>query len=635
MTSTNSALPLATSPLATEDTPLPPPHLIPFSTTLVRARAIIADNVAVTNLCRENRKLRTLDPALLGLQTTASANDAGGLSAADVVIPVHIIHKLMMRKFPDLYQFLVAPPRVSVFTPIEPDIDPSPLEEAFTKVYRYPNWKAPFDATLDGGLLHGYAAVELQYSPETFGNFEFEPIAYNDLLFPKDTRNIEDSDHILVRKYLSHSRLEELRALDGANAAEISRIQVNTEHNKNKIYEVYKGYAKKDGQILVYWHAENATDYLVAPSPCYCGEVKLNQPPPKVTLDPITAQPVLTPVPPSIEFVYETTYPIFIFAPFRTEEGTIESSRGQAFWSRPMQKAISTIASGTVTRAVKASGLYGALDVAGVPVGTQPHPLKEPIQRDTIYDAPVKFTAPPGPEESAIRVMQYFDNVQADEAGQTAYNVQNREDARKTAEELSQAQQQQQLNKAPLVDRLAEFLLSTIRASYRIVKSRCLAGVPNYPISSQAKSLMVHTYELQPAGYKDVVERQNLIQRMQEFFPMAQAAGIGPAYIARLLQLVFPTEPFAKLAAQAPTLDQALTMLRTCYTLLQSTTTPDELRTLQQHNPTGFAQFQQLTSQIGEFLARSPQPMAAAPGQQVSPSGANPPQGPAPSNAGA
>ena len=81
--------------------------------------------------------------------------------------------------------------------------------------------------------------------------------------------------------------------------------------------------------------------------------MKLNQPPPKVTLDPLTAQPVLTPVPPSIDFVYETTYPIYIFAPFRTEEGTIESSRGQAFWSRPMQKAISTIASGTVTRAVK------------------------------------------------------------------------------------------------------------------------------------------------------------------------------------------------------------------------------------------------------------------------------------------
>lgn len=619
-TSVSSALPAA-SPIATDDAPATPAPIIPFDTTRIRARDLLSDNVAVLNLCRENRKLRSLDPALLGLPTSASANDAGGLAATDVVIPVHVIHKLMMRKFPDLYQFLVAPPRVAVFTTVEPDIDPSPLEENFTKLHRYSGWKVPYDSTIDGSLLHGYAAVELQYSPTSAGNYEFENVAYGDLIFPKETRDIEDCDHVLVRKYLSHTRLDELKELPGANKEEIARIQHNTEHNKNKIFEVYRGYAKKDGTIYVYWHHDQGTDYLVAPAPLYCGEVTLTQQPPSVSLDPLTNLPSLVPVPPTIDFVYETTYPIHIFAPFRTEEGTIESSRGQAFWSRPAQKAISAIASGTVTRTVKASGLYAALDITNVPIGTQPHPLKEPIQRDTIYDAPVKFTSPPGPDDSAIRVMQYFDNVQADESGQTAYNVQNRQDARKTAEELSQAQTQQDLNKAPLIDRLAEFLLSTIRAGYRIAKSRALANVPDYPISAQAKELLRYPYQIQPAGYADVVERQNLIQRMEKFFPMAQAAGIAPAYIARMFQLVFPTEPFAKLAMQAPQLEQTITMLRTCYTLLQATTTPDELNTLQQHDPQGFAQFQQLTAQIGELLARSPQPMAGAPGQQGNPAG--------------
>lgn len=534
----------------------------------------------------------------------------------------------MSRKFPDVYQFLSQPPRVAVFEPIEqPQTDVSSIEKWFTQLYRYNGWKAPLTRCIDGALLHGHAAVEFEYDAATPGNFRFNNIAFADLIFQQDALDLESCEYIAVRKRLSHVQLDELKTLPGANAQEIDKLYKSS-NDRTKIQEVFRVYCKHDKLVYSFWYGKACTNFLTRPAPLYVGEVELREAPAQPSIDPMSGMPMMIPQPPSLEYVVEDRYPLDLLAPFTTEEDAIESSLGQAHWTRPAQKAMTSVMSSIVTRTVQAAGLYAAVDASNVPPGTQPNAIK-PIQRNHIYDVPIKFTSPDGVDASAVGVLQYIDSAQADENGQTAFAVNNRKDSRRTAEELQQADQQQQLNKSILIDSVAEWLLSTITRAWRVAKSRALAREQtSYPVPADiTPELLNATYQLQPAGYSDLIERANLLANLEKYYPIAVQAGIGPSYSARLMKIVFPRENFAN---EIQTAQQALQVLAAAGAFIQATTTPEEIATL---SPEQQQQYTQLLNAIQTTVAGATQPMGGAPSQP----GANPaaPQSteqPAPTN---
>lgn len=567
-----------------------------------RFSTLLADNNAVVSRRSTNRKVRELDPELLELPTQASSDDTGKLDSPDVMIPVHLVQKLIMRRYPDLYNFLTAPSRVASF--VHQTIDFSSIEKAFTELYRYQGWKVPLMLAIDGALTHGWAGVELVFSKANQAGCAFNYVGYGDVLFPTDARDLDSCEIIYLRKNFTVVDFKELALLDGANVAEIQKI-IKKFDNSAAPKDVYRAYTKLDGIVYSYYCSEESNDFLTYPAPYYAGEVGYET---SVEVNAVgLPMPVEQRVPLS-----ETSYPVYLFTPFQTEQATINSSRGQAFWSRPVQKALSSMASGVVSRAVAAAGVYGSVDVANVPAGTRPEQLG-PIKRNGLYSVPVKFTSPDGPKGDSVQIMQYFDTVQSDEAGQTAYTVTNRQDARKTAAELSQAVEQQQLNKSPLIDSFAEFQLKTILAVWRIAISR--RREPNSPLANAP----IETPYIRPAGYPDVVERQQLLARLERYHPLAVASGIALPYTARIMQLAFPDEPFAEMIQQEAATQR---YLAACYELLKATTTPQELAALP---PDKQQQFIEITNAIQQHLAGPTGQLAGQPNNAPVPS--SPPSG--------
>lgn len=620
-------IPNANPLLSDAATPEPeaPPTPVTFAEADKFLKKLLTYNATVVDNRTVNRKLRSLDPALLDLPVNVTGDDAGKLTGSDVQITVHQIHKLLSRKFPALYQFLTKPDRVAVFTPLVDGAaeltQVQALEQWITRLYRYSGWKTPLNLWIDGSLLHGYTGLEQVYSPDTPGNFKFEYAAYGDIIFPEGTIDIEAAEYVMVRKYLTHREIDELKEMPGANVPELEKLY-KTSVDRTKIEEVYRVYTKQKDPItnttLVYafWYGKQCTTFLVDPQPLYCGEVELRQGEPMPAIDPMTGMPqrdmmgniMMTQPEPSKELVIETEYPVILFYPFATEEARIDSSRGQAFWTRSNQKAMCAMASGTVTKAIQAAGVYAAVDAQNIPPGTKPEAIS-PVVRNTIYTVPVKFTSPDGPDASAIPIMQYFDSQVSDENGQTAYTVANRKDSRKTKEELSQAEEQQDLNTSSLIDNLAEALLKTITRVYRIARSRAKAGVEGYPIDPALLPLLDVEWQIMPAGYTDLIERQQLISNLNLYYPVAMQAGIGLQYSARLMQLVFPKEPFAQ---QIIAQQQQNGVMQAAYEFIKSTTTPEELNSL---SPQQQQQYVQLLSSMEQAIAGGQNGMGAQPGQ--------------------
>lgn len=588
--------------------PLPKPDPIPFSVAQIQINKLLGQNEELKTKRSVNRKLRVLDYHEMGIESTATGDDAGKLSGADIIIPMHQIHKLMMRKFPDLYQFLTQPPRVAVFVPLDKiNVLTEPVESWLTNLYRYAGWKRSLITCIDGALLHGRAAVEFQYDENTPGNFVYNYVAYADLVIQEGASNIEHCEYVGVRKYLSHQQIDELKELPSANLNELDRL-FRKSNDRTKIEEVYRFYCKhknENGEMIVYsfWYAASCSDFLVAPTPLYCGEVELKQSMPQLDL---FGMPTVPP-PPTLDYVIEQIYPIDIFSPFTTEEDTYDSSRGQAHWGRSGQKAMSALASSIITKSMQSAGVYASVDVTNVSAGEEPRAMK-PVQRNQIYHLPIKFTSPEGPDASSVPIIQWLDSQQAEENGQSAYAVSNRKDSRRTAEELQQAQAQQDLNKSMLIDALAEWLLATINRAWRVAKSRALAAeLTGYPVPPDVLPLLEHKYNIYPAGYTDLIERAQLISNLEKYFPVAVQAGIGPSYTKRLMQIVFPRENFAN---EIQTQQQTTQVLAAALAFIQDSTTQEEL---QAAGPEGQKQYQELINAIQTTIAGATQPMGGAP----------------------
>jgi hypothetical protein len=282
-------------------------------------------------------------------------------------------------------------------------------------------------------------------------------------------------------------------------------------------------------------------------------------------IDPIAQQPITkwedTPI---------TMYPMFLLSYRETEKPKIIDHKGRVFLDENKQEATTGILSAYI------NGLQRSAEIKASPKtddGTG-NSVKEVSNKDIggshIFDKPLDFWSLPAPSPDTLRAVQYLDVANSNETSQPNFAVTNREDSRKTAKEIEAAQQQ-----TSLLNSVQLTLFSThIRAIYSFVwlivqsqaiqnkitflliqKQKPVLGITGQPvIDPQTQQPATESYwandtdtiklkfELRAAGDVDVVQRQELIQQMQQDWEVIQQTPLRDRFLQDLIKLKYPAQ---------------------------------------------------------------------------------------------
>jgi hypothetical protein len=152
------------------------------------------------------------------------------------------------------------------------------------------------------------------------------------------------------------------------------------------------------------------------------------------------------------------------------------------------------------------------------------------------------------PDSTMFTAVQALVSSNQQETSQINFAETNRQaDSRKTATAIKAATaQSQQLSGV----QVTLFSIAT-KAQYTyecsIIKSRVLAGV--IKVSPILQSMYARDWTVKPSGDTDVIEKQQMIQQMQQAWPVVQNTGASTLFLTDLLEKMFPDSAARYVAA--------------------------------------------------------------------------------------
>jgi hypothetical protein len=393
------------------------------------------------------------------------------------------------------------------------------------------------------------------------GGVAIEHIGHENLLFPMDARNIQQCEYIIRVYWCSILRLRSMATEFKFNSVEIEQLIKRIDGSGNtsttglilsgeSLLTVYKVMFKYDGRVYVGWYHVAAGDWLKAPVPLDLGRKTVQQPTPdQLILNP-AAQPV------SITQV-ETEYPVELLYYQESEKPEILAHYGRGMLDEYKQEASSSILSAYVNGAIRASNVFGAPGGNTDTGGATPKQTNIVLEGGKMYDAPMQFFTMPYPSPEMLRGVQFLDTQNASETNQVAWAVNNREDSRKTATEIQASQQQTSQISTVTVTLFASFVRRVYSRVWTVVQSLALQNVfPFLQLPGQVDPLtgqpgpaindaatISKQYDVRAAGDVDVIERQEILQRRMQFWPVVQAIpGLSGEFLSDIIKTAFPDD---------------------------------------------------------------------------------------------
>jgi hypothetical protein len=251
------------------------------------------------------------------------------------------------------------------------------------------------------------------------------------------------------------------------------------------------------------------------------------------------------------------------------------------------------------------------------------------LEHGSIYSGKLNFFHTDYPDPNLLRAADNLNVRKSQEMGQTASAVINRDDARKTAEELKQAKDDtSKLGTIPILF-FSGFMREVLTIAWYIVQSQAVQNqVLLVPIVIQAPtgeqtfndpSIIGQTYDIKPAGDSDVVRRAEKLERRFMLVPLIQPTSAYPTFLMDLITELLPedAEKYNSILRQGME-SQMQTMLALAQ-MLQEATTDDSGAILPQWQPFA-AQLQQVFAMIPQQAGQpngkpsSPTPGAAKQG---------------------
>ena len=537
----------------------------------------------------------------------------GDLQEDETIVPIRIIDQNITREQPPYINYLKNSRRISIFDCVsDPEQNTDLLEQAFTKVSTYTSWETPHFKCLDGSQAHGWDAVEVTYDQSKPGNYSIEHIGHDRLLFPRSAIDLQKCPRIIRCYDVTLTQLMKWIGAYGFSKEQVSNIKKARQETskENETIRIYKLFFKKDDVVYVAWFSmENGcNDWLCNPSQFYCGideQVTVVNP-----LTPLAPQTVWQPKPVDL-------YPIFILPYREMEEQKIVDHKGRAFLDAYKQEALTALWSAFVNGMTRASNVYASPDQEDG-TGSSLKELNDvKLSPGRILSRPMKFWAPPYPAPIVLTALQHAENENAQETNQVNFASMNREDSRKTAKEISSSEQQQNLLNSVQLTLFSTFIRQVYSFAWLIVQSQALQNKIQFlmvkqesmnqmgqPTTSWTNDIATisKVYSIRAAGDVDVIQREELIARMQQDFPLVMQTSLKDQFLMDYIKLKYPDrqEQYMRVLSNSGQMQQLTAMVQRLNTIVNGLLQdhPDALQNLDQQSRASLAQTMQEAEQL-------------------------------------
>lgn len=528
-----------------------------------------------------------------------SLRASGAIRPDETFIPERVIDQNILREQPAYINFLSKSKRLAIFQSLDdPSYDSQKLEREFSQGIRYAGWLTAHYKLIDGFQLHGWTALEVVYDETKPMNVAVEYIPHDRLFFPiSGLENIQDAEYIIRSYCVTSLQLRRFVASHNFDAEQVNKLLENNKESRkrNEKHEIYKCYYKVDGLVSVAWYCRDTgvNAWLKKPEPLYLGIVESTSPTQASvnTGNTNLTQGGVTPnngvgstnfMPRQLDM-----YPVFVFDYRESEDEEMTSKVGRHFLDQPKQEARTAIVSGFVNRLSRSANVYGSVD-GSAETETQMRQLDIKLQHGGIYSKKVNFFSMDPPDSTILQSINYLETKDAADAGNTAYAVMNRKDARKTATELSLAEKDSNLIDTVPLSLFSEKLREVLSFMWKIVQSQALQNnikllqIPvvepridpmTFQIVEQTRwtndvANISQNFDVRPAGDVDYVERSQKITQMKQDWPVIAQTGAKNEFLKDLIKLEYPEngEKYASLITQQ---DPALMLVNQLATILK------------------------------------------------------------------
>lgn len=543
--------------------------------------------------------------------------ESGEIENDETFIPDRVIDNNITRDLPDAVSFLVGSHRLAIFRCLSnPDIKTRRIENEFTKGLTYNGWYRPFFRAFDGSSLHGWDAIEVVYDPTKPLHVGFEHVGTDKLYFSKDCSDIQESEYCIREYSVSIFRLESYVEKHGFDAEQVRLLtEAYKEQKRDQKVCLFKVYFKYNNCVYVSWYCRegNVSNWLKAPDKLKLGiqmlqevEVMVDMP----MLDDLGATVGMMQQPQMQQQYVDVeidSYPIFIYIYKDDENEVIVEHKGRGFLDGPVQEATTAITTGFVNGVVRASNIYASVD-GNLSDSADVVQLDTQLESGNIYSHKLNFFNTPMPDVMVLQSLQYLNTKNASDTGKVAAAVMNRKDSRKTAEELQQADSQQQKISGTSLTTLSEFLREVFTFSFKIVQSQASQDLIDFVLKGQPDmtgnityvndfELIQQTFDIRPAGDDDIIKAEETILKMQQDWPVVQMTPLKDVFFQDLISLRYPE----KADVYVPILQAAdpRQLILSLSTLLQAFTSRDDLAKL---GPDELMQLQNIQQQVVQYI---------------------------------
>lgn len=505
---------------------------------------------------------------------------AGKIAPDEIYVPQHIIDTNIRREQSSYIQYITQSPRAVILKDkMQPANDLSLLEVDLTEKLRFDGWQLAMYANIDGFQANGYGVMETVQDLNNPGELGREYVQYGDFAFVADTRDLQKVEMIGRAYYFTKTKLNSLTKMGDSDKwdkeqvnkllksepnDEQAQIYSGTTTINRSLYKIFKVMFRVKGVVQVGWCCPVlCDDWLRAPRPLFLGRRRINdraaKAAPLVGKLPNVAIKLLHPalqdkhiaqmkdgLPPSDE-EYETQYPYFLYSYLISENDTISNLKGRVFLDQDCQNATSSLLSSTLTQARRASGLYFSKDTSDP---NDDFLMQKNIHFKTgaIINGKLREMKLDAPDPSMFQAINMLVSSNQQETSQVNFAETNRQsDSRKTATAIKAATQQSQQLSGVQVTLFSVALKNQYTYECDIIKSRVLSGI--IKVAPYLLPLYARPWTVKPSGDTDVIEKQQMIQQMQQAWPVVQNTACAPLFFNDLMEKMFPDNAAKYLAA--------------------------------------------------------------------------------------
>ena len=477
------------------------------------------------------------------------------LAKDETLVPPRLIDDNIRREIPTYVQYLLQSRRIAIFKPVNSDFQTELLEGEFTRVFKHPSWELDFFRMIDGKVFLGWDSLEILFDETMPGHFMLRHVGRDKIRFNRDAVSIQACAKVILIYQLSTSQLKRFVKKYGWSKAEVDNLVEKKKDGKggNKcedyVFEIRKVYFKteKDEFIRVAWYSKDGNDWLSVPRPLWLGKTKKVEKLVPIEVN-VLGVPAITQQPQIIsENIYETEYPIYVATYMETEEKKILCKEGRAFLDEHKQEAATAIRSAIVNTAVRSSNVYASPKGAtGTGTGV-PKASTNTLINGAIYDNPLEFWGSKSVDAALVKVDQMLQVNNAAETNNVAWAVNNREDSRKTATEISSVQQKESEVNSVQVVLFSKFMRDICIRLWSIVQNRAANGflvdfLQNTPLGYKEQALAL-SYNIFAAGDVDVIKRDQDLAKMKQDWPVvSNVPQLNLIFLSDYFRKAYPTE---------------------------------------------------------------------------------------------